>query len=367
MGLFTGAAPPDVTKTQTTASTTPDYYTNYLSKLSQAGQSYMGGFDPKTGAYTPPNQADLITAGSPYVAPLTQLQKDVFKATPETLTRYQTPLNEALAAGQAGADVSQDDISKFYNPYENAVVGGLGTQSATNVQRNLMPQLKAGFVGTGGLGGQRYANATGQVLGDVNTGLLQEQNKTRMAGYNTALDAAMKEAQLQNQASSALTGVGSAEQQAATTGLKTGADLGALEQAYTQSQINAPLTMSSNVAQLLKGYTVPTAQTQTYKGPSDVYQPSPLSQIASLGTLLASGFNSSSGWGSKLLDKIGSGVTSGNIDLGGGLKINADGSISGGSTNTDSGLSNNDLYAQNLGYTNYQEYLDQGGDILGNP
>jgi hypothetical protein len=135
-------------------------------------------------------------------------------------------------------------------------------------------------------------------MGDVNTGLLQEQNKTRMAGYQSALDAAMKEAGLQTQASAALTGLGSTEQQAATAGLKTGADLGALEQAFTQSQINAPLTQATNAAALMKGYTVPTNQTQTYKGPGDVYQPSPLSQIASLGTLLASGFNSGgSGWG----------------------------------------------------------------------
>jgi hypothetical protein len=314
MGLFTGAAPPDVTKTQTTASTTPDYYTDYLTKLSQAGQSYMGSFDPKTKAYTPPKQEDLIYAGTPYVAGLTQAQKDVFKNAPTTLERYETPLDEAYDIGKEAGDISQADISKFYNPYENAVVGGLGAQSATNVQRNLMPQLQAGFVGSGALGSQRYANALGQTMGDVNTNLLQEQNKTRMAGYNTALDAAMKEAQLQNQSSAALTGLGQAESQAATSGLKTGAELGALEQAYTQSQINAPLTMSSNVAQLLKGYTVPTGQTQTYKGPGDVYQPSPLSQIASLGTLLASGFNSGSGWGNQLLKGLGVTGSSANAD-----------------------------------------------------
>jgi len=135
-----------------------------------------------------------------------------------------------------------------------------------------------------------------------------------MAGYNTALDAAMKEAQLSNQASAALTGLGSTEQQAATSGLKTGAELGALEQAYTQSQINAPLTMSTNVAQLLKGYTVPTAQTQTYKGPGDTYQPSPLSQIASLGTLLARGFNSDQGFGNRLLRGLGVTGSSANAD-----------------------------------------------------
>lgn len=312
MGLFTGAAPPDVTKTQTTASTTPDYYTDYLTKLSQTGQNALGTFDPVTKKFTAPTQEGMIAAGTPYVAGLTQLQKDVFKDAPDRLQRYEDPLDEAYDIGKEAGDISQADISKFYNPYENAVVGGLGAQSATNVQRNLMPQLQAGFVGSGALGSQRYANALGQTMGDVNTNLLQEQNKTRMAGYNTALDAAMKEAQLQNQSSAALTGLGQAEQQAATTGLKTGAELGALEQAYTQSQINAPLTQATNVAQLMKGYTVPTGQTQTYKGPGDVYQPSPLSQIASLGTLLASGFNSGSGWGNRLLKGLG--VTAGTPD-----------------------------------------------------
>jgi hypothetical protein len=314
MGLFTGAAPPDVTKTQTTASTTPDYYTDYLTKLSQTGQNALGTYDPTTKQFTAPTQANLVAAGSPYVAELTQGQKDIFSGAPTQLTRYQDPLEQALTAGKAGMDVSQADISKFYNPFENAVVGGLATQSAQNVQRNLMPQLKAGFVGTGGLGGSRYANAMGQTMGDVNTALLQEQNKTRMAGYNTALDAAMKEAQLSNQASAALTGLGQAEQQAATTGLKTGADLGALEQAYTQAQINAPLTQATNVAQLMKGYTVPTTQLQTYKGPGDAYQPSPLSQIASLGTLLASGFNSDQGFGNRLLRNLGSFGSTPNAD-----------------------------------------------------
>ena len=305
MGLFTGAAPPDVTKTQTTASTTPDYYTNYLTQLSQTGQNALGTYDPATKQFTAPTQASMVAAGDPYVADLTQAQTDIFKNAPTQLERYQDPLTEALTAGKSGMDVSQADISKFYNPYENAVVGGLANNSMMQFQKNVLPQMKASFVGTGGLGGTRYANAAGQSVTDMNTALMQEMNKTRMAGYNTALDAAMKEAQLQNQSSAALTGLGQAEQQAATTGLKTGAELGALEQAYTQAQINAPLTQATNVAQLMKGYTVPTNQTQTYKGPGDVYQPSPLSQIASLGTLLASGFNSDKGFGNRLLRGLG--------------------------------------------------------------
>ena len=288
MGLFTGSAPPDIQSTQTTSSTTPDYYTNYLTGLSQAGQTA------------------LTKTPSEIVAPLSALQRGTIEAAPTALTRYQTPLDSALTAGQAGAGVDTADINKFYNPYEKAVTEDMATRSATNVQRNLLPALKAGFVGTGDLGSRRYAGALGQTLGDVNTALLQEQNKAKMAMYQSAIDAALKEAGIQTSAASALTGLGSTEQQAATAGLKTAMDLGGIEQAQKQAELSAPLTQATNVAALLKGYTVPTTQTQTYKGPGTVYQPSPLSQIAGLGTLLASGFNTGgTGWGQALLKALG--------------------------------------------------------------
>jgi len=291
MGLFQGEAPPNVQTTRETSAVAPQYLTDYLTQLAQQGQQALGTKDPVTGAYTAPTQAALTAAGTPYVAPLSQLQKDVATYAPEALMRYQTPMDEALAAGQAGAGIDQADISKFYNPYENAVIGGMGVQSATNVQRNLMPQLKGGFVGTGGLGSQRYANALGQTMGDVNTALLQEQNKGRAAGYQSALDAALREMSGQTQAGQMLGTLGAQEQQAATTGLKTGADIGAIEQAQNQAIINAPTTMAGNVAQILRGYTYPTVTTEKYDGPASSYGPSVLSQIGGLGSLVAAGTN----------------------------------------------------------------------------
>jgi hypothetical protein len=55
--------------------------------------------------------------------------------------------------------------------------------------------------------------------------------------------------------------------------------------------INAPLSTASNVAQLLRGYTVPTGTTQTYSGPASSYGASPLAQIAGLATLFGTGSN----------------------------------------------------------------------------
>jgi len=286
--LFQGDAPPNVETTRTTATTAPQYLTDYLTDLAKAGQGVLE------------KPADTL------VAPLSTLTQSAIDYAPTALMRYQTPMNDALTAGQAGADVSQADISKFYNPYENAVVGGMAAQSATNVQRNLMPQLKAGFVGTGGLGGTRYANALGQTMGDVNTTLLQEQNKARQTGYQSALDAALREMSGQTQAASALTNLGTAEQNAATSGLKSASDLGAIEQAQKQAVINAPLTNATNVAALLRGYTYPTTVTENYKGPAQNYGPSILSQIGGLGGLLGSGTNKdNSGWLDKLTKWIG--------------------------------------------------------------
>ena len=289
--LFQGEAPPNVQTTRETAAVAPQYLTDYLTQLAQQGQQALGTKDPVTGAYTAPTQEQLKTAGMPYVAPLSQLQKDVATNAPTDLYRYQDPMDLAYSTGQEATGVSPADISKFYNPYEAAVVGGMGAQSATNVQRNLMPQLKGGFVGSGALGSSRYANALGQTMGDVNTTLLQEQNKARSAGYQSALDAALREMSGQTQAGQMLGTLGAQEQQAATTGLKTQADIGAIEQAQTQAQINAPTTMAGNVAQILRGYTYPTVTTEKFDGPASSYGPSVLSQIGGLGSLVAAGTN----------------------------------------------------------------------------
>lgn len=285
--LFQGDAPPNVETFRETAAKAPDYLTKYLEGVASAGQTALA------------KPADQL------VAPLSSLQTQAIDYAPTALMRYQTPMDAALTAGQAGAGIDQADINKFYNPYEAAVTEDMATRSAQNVQRNLLPQLKAGFVGSGGLGSQRYAGALGQTLGDANTALLQEQNKAKMAAYQSSLDAALREMSGQTQAGQMLGTLGAQEQQAATTGLKSAADIGAIEQAQQQAEINAPLTNATNVAALMRGYTYPTVTTETYKGPASSYGPSILSQIGGLGSLIAAGTNNSnSGFIDKALNYV---------------------------------------------------------------
>jgi hypothetical protein len=276
MSLTQGAALPDVTVKQTAATTAPDYYTNYLSNLASTGQAQV------TGAVADPSKM---------VAGFGDLQNAVLKAAPSTLAAYATPLQagEATAADVAKG-VGTTDINAFMNPYTANVTDEMARLQQQNIQRNLMPQLKAGFVGTGGLGGQRYANALGQTSTDLQSNLLGAQTGALQQGYKDAVNAALQQAQIQNQAALTQGQLANIEATAGQSALKTGMDLGGQEQAQRQALINAPLTTATNAAQLLRGYTVPTSTSQEYKGPlPGAYSASPLQQIAGLGALFASG------------------------------------------------------------------------------
>lgn len=288
MSLFEGQAPPNVKSTETVSATAPQYLTDYLTKLSQSGISSL----------------DVPAAN--LIAPESALTTQARAEAPGALTRYQGPLGAAAMAGQsAAAPITAADISAFYNPYEQQVVSDLSRQSAENVQQMLLPQLRGAFAGTGAFGSRRFAGATGQALADVQQDLLAQQAKLKAAGFQSALDAALRQKTGQSQAASALSNVGSAETTGGKTYLDVLSDLGKGEQAYGQAEIEAPLTRAQNVAQILRGYTYPTTTSKVYEGPAQAYGPSPLSQIAGLGTLVGAAFGNPQAAGNRLFDFIG--------------------------------------------------------------
>lgn len=286
MSLTQGAALPDVTVKQTAATTAPDYYTNYLSNLASTGQAQV------TGAVTDPSKM---------VAGFGDLQNATLKSAPSTLAAYATPLQAGEAtAAEVAKGVGGQQIANFMNPYTSGYTNAQGVRmpgvvdemerlQQQNIQRNIMPQLKAGFVGSGGLGSTRYANALGQTTSDLQSNLLGAQTGALSQGYKDAVNAALQQAQIQNQTAMTQGQLANIEATAGQSALKTGMDLGGQEQAQRQAVINAPLTTAANAAQLLRGYTVPTSTAQEYKGPlPGSYAASPLQQIAGLGALFAS-------------------------------------------------------------------------------
>jgi hypothetical protein len=317
MGLFQGEAPPNVETFRETAQKAPDYLTNYLSQLATSGLSSLGTTTGtgESAVFTPKTGTELI-AGMDEKG----LEQAALTAAPTTLTRYQDALDEALKAGQAASGgIDTADISKFYDPYQKQVVDELGRQSALNVQRGLLPMLRGAFASQGGFGGQRYAGALGQTLGDVQANLLGKQSEVMSAGYKQALDAALREQQAQVGATSALASLGGQEAQAGTSTLKSMAELGGIERGLRQAEIDAPLTRAQNVAQIMRGYSYPTTTTETYKGPASAYGPSALQQIAGLGTLIGAAYPSGGGgFGTKIEDLIAKifGGGSGNVTIG---------------------------------------------------
>jgi len=173
--------------------------------------------------------------------------------------------------------------------------------SQQNVQRNLLPTMKAGFVGTGGLGGQRYANALGQSLADVQAGLTGQQYGALSSGYTQALKGALDEASLQNQAAQTQGRLSDIEQTQALTGAGALTKAGAERQAYQQSLLDAPLKTATTASGLMRGITVPGGQTSTFVGPkAGNYQKSDLEQMIGVLSLIGSAE------GGKGIQKVGS-------------------------------------------------------------
>lgn len=282
MSLFDAPAPTPVELKGSTTQTAPQYLTDYLTQLAGTGQDLIGGGQ---------------------IAGLPQNLQDLYSGAQGTLNRYQTPMDQSLTALQSGATgVTGEDISKFYNPYEQDVVNEMTRQSTINTQQNLMPALKAAFAGQGAFGGQRYAGAMGQALGNVQADLYGNQAKLKSQGFQSALDAALKERGYDIQAGQGLYGLGQAESQAATQGLKALGDIGTQELGYEQSKIEAPLTRAQNVAQILRGYQFPMQTSETKETLPSAYAPSPLQQVAGLGTLVGSAFGNKDAAGNKLID-----------------------------------------------------------------
>jgi len=288
MSLFQGMAPPNVDTTKSIAQTAPGYYTDYLSGLAGAGQQALGK-----------SPAELVAGFSP-------LQQQAFGNVQSAATSYQPQMTAAQKTAGLGAQgITQQNIQNYLNPYAQNVVGEMARLNQQNLNLNLLPNLKAGFVGTGAGGSQRNAGALAQFLAQNQANLTGQQAGELSKGFTTALGAAGQQADIQNKAAQVQGQLAAQQQQLGLAGNKAIMDAGAQQQALEQARINSPLTQATNVAQLMRGYTIPTSTVEKYSGPAAAYGPSPLAQISGLGTLLGSGFNTSGGWGNRLFGKIG--------------------------------------------------------------
>ena len=304
-GMFEGTVAPSVDTLKTVGTAAPGFYTDYLTGLAGAGTTA------------------LARPSGEQVAPLTAMQTAGYAAIPSAATSYQPQLSAAqTTAGTAAAGATPESIQGFMNPYTQNVVQEMERLSQQNVQRNVLPSLKAGFVGSGNLGSQRYAGALGQSMADIQQNLTGQQYGALSKGYGEALQAALQQARDQSSAARTQGDLAKAEQEMGLTGAAAMTKGGAEQQAFQQAQIDAPLKTATNVSALMRGLEIPKVTTEAYKGPmAGVYGTSPLSQIAGLGSL----FGSTSGGTSAI-----KGVSDFIKGLGGGAALPSGGGAGGG-------------------------------------
>lgn len=144
MSLFEGSAPDPVELSKTSETKVPDYLTNYLTALSQAGMGALGtvttGADG-TKTVTPYTSEQLVADLPDFYKTLMTPAEGATLPGLSDLTRYQSAMNDALTAGQSAMGVEASDISKFYDLHQQEVIDEMQRQSDINLQRNVMPAL----------------------------------------------------------------------------------------------------------------------------------------------------------------------------------------------------------------------------------
>ena len=350
---------------QTSQTQAPAYYTDYLSNLASSGTQaatgaqYADANALQTGAFQ-----GVEKAASAYEPTLTSAGTTLESAVDAT-----SPLSAATGyLTAAGTDPSKA-ATGYMSPYTTGVVNQIGNLGQRNIMQNLAPQATSGAVGAGQFGSKRGAEVLGQTIQNANRDILANQTSAMDKAYQTALDTAIKQNQINAQMGSTaanaasqgqtnLTQAGQAQGQLASTDqalaladINARATLGEQQRTIAQNKQLFPLSNLSTLSTILRGYNVPTSTKTTA-------EMSPLSALAGVGTGALGMFTPGPG-GTTPIENIKktfgiSGAGTG-TDLGGGLYLKPDGSIAGGSPNVDSGLSNDDLYAQTMGYANAQD------------
>ena len=252
---------PLATTTQTSTSTAPDWYNNFLS-----GQA-----------------ADTLTAATRGgVAGASGLQTAAYNPAPTAIAAGQPALAQATNVAQNAA--TGPDISAFMNPYTSGVVNEIGRLGARNYNEYLKPAATAATVGSGQFGSRRGMQVQGQVGRDVAADVLGKQTGALQSGFSDAVKNAILEQQTQDKLAGTLGTLSGQAYTQGTGGLDILSRLGAQQQTTEQARLNYPMTALGQRADILRGFTVPTGATQTTTTPAGTGQTqlSPLSQISAL-------------------------------------------------------------------------------------
>ena len=258
----------------TTQTLLPDWYTNYAMQVlsnqqAASAQPYAAYQAPRVAGFTPDQQAgfDQTRVAATSWRPGLNIANQAAKGTLDMsafgaaqpslqtgagyLQQSTTPTGINMAQpylSQAG-QTSVADIGSYMDPYQDAVVNRIGALGLRNLQENLLPAIGDQFVGAGGYGGSRQAEAIGRAVRDTQEGISAQQAQALSSGYQGALQASQTDLARQAQLAGTAGNLGVAQQgalQAAGTGMAgIGGQLGALTTADIQSKLDASRQIAS--------------------------------------------------------------------------------------------------------------------------
>lgn len=263
--IFNPQVNPNVTQTQTAQTTTPDWYSNFLSGLNTSGQAAV-------------NQGGI--------APASTLQTMAYNTAPTAIGAGAPALAQATtAAGNVAATPTTSLIGDYMNPYTQSVVKSIGDLGTQQFREFTDPAMTSYGVATGQFGGSRAQDIRAKAARDAAMNITAQQTQAMNTGFNNALTAAQNQQNLGLNTANVLGNLSSQAQSQGIGGLNALSTLGAQQQTTSQAELNYPMTSLQNYANLIGGLNVPTGSTQTVTGPAGGGQMSSsvLNQILGMG------------------------------------------------------------------------------------
>lgn len=319
--LFEGKAPPATTTYGTTTAEIPQFMSDYTQGLISranaiAAEPYQQYGGPRVAGFTPDTQ-------------------NAFNVTRQAANAYQGPLAQALglteqaaAPGSSGLAVAQpylnqaaqgftgDAASQYMDPYISNVIDRAKLEANRNYNENILPTLNNKFTASGQYGSSAMAREANRAARDLTEGLQSNANAALSGAYTQAgnlfnadqsrnLAVGQTAGQLAGQQQGAMLQagqqLGNLGQMQQALGLQGAAALDTIGQeqqgqnqknldvAYQDflNQTNYPRSTIDWMSSVIRGLPAPQSTTTTSTGPANVYQPSPLAQLGSLGTGIA--------------------------------------------------------------------------------
>ena len=237
----------------TTATTTPQYYTDYITNLANKGTQYgVGGANaPQFADATPLQQAAFQG-----VANQAGTYAPALEAAATSLgTAYTTDITGAVNPYlTSGTSSSADLVNNYMNPYTSNVVDKIRLANQQNIQQNLSPGITGGAVGSGQFGSQRGANALALGISNADIGALAQQAAALQSGYSDALKAA--QAQRANQMQAAQMAGNAATQQAQNYRDVGTQAMNFAQQKQTQSFLMTMLSIPAALEGIMQGHLI---------------------------------------------------------------------------------------------------------------